>query len=321
MIRFRVRKDSLFTKIITVLIGVLFLVIGIYELYTKKNYIALVFTIFFILFLVYYHISKNYKKKFDKDFYSERKTKLKKFIQQTNSEFFPTFPDPIKNYKNEMSCFSDKENLVFNDVVKLLKDNEEFYVGELEWSTYEEVQTDEWIEMQKYDKDNPQNCSDWEILYEKHTMRANSSLNYKNKFNKYRYKKIETKNYQTMCVLFDKSLSLPEFQSFDETYKDRFLEIIHFNKYKDIDFESDNNFSESWFLTTKSSENLVRDLFNKQVRFGFNQFKNKNYIISGYRNMLVIITLDPVFPDKYYSIASDLERLRNCIKNNKKFVK
>ena len=40
MIRFRVRKDSLFTKIITVLIGVLFLVIGIYELYTKKNYIC-----------------------------------------------------------------------------------------------------------------------------------------------------------------------------------------------------------------------------------------------------------------------------------------
>ncbi len=231
--------------------------------------------------------------------YSNRKNTIKNYIKRNNVKYLPEFDKPIKENPH-INFFYPKENISFNDVFIEEINNDTCYIGDLEWSTYE-------VETQyNYEIDNKKYFS------------SDKGVHYRESKKVIKH---ETKHLVTMCVLFDDSFSLPDFQIRYETLKDKILDYLDQNDVKDIDFSSDKAFSDKWLLSTNESENIVRDLFNQNIRSCFMKIDNKEYIICARRNMFYIIILTPVGPEKYYSIAKDLVVIRDFLKNNKKYYK
>ncbi len=296
-------KDRNLTIIDFIIIGISLFFVVFTILVMPKNkedaefFIKILSTIFLLLVVIGYIIHNIHKNKMinDKISYDERKKQIKDYISKSDSKYIPTLDEPLKEL-SFVEFFHSKEKLTFADVFEQIINNQTIYVGDLEWSTFE-------------------------------TETRNKRVIVRNKYNYENYKEItetikhEIKHFVTMCVLFDKSFILPDFQIRYETTKDKILELLNLNEVQDIDFSSDKAFSDMWLLSSNESENIVRDFFNNSIRANFVKLNSKNYLICAHRNMIYILTIKPIDPHNYYTLAKELLNIRDILKLNKKYYK
>ena len=311
--------NAIFNIFILFLVSVSIIFIG----YIEKNHTLIKFLVIILAFIFIVSILitiTNIKRNLNDKTNSDRKKSLKYYIKKNNVEYIESFPDPLKNDCLREKMFEGKENLSFVDVIKKIYSNNTIYIGEIQWSTYETEKIDK--EAQEYN-DEFYGEEDENIFH--FLFRSIFTLRRRRRYlfveREYITKTIEIKHYQTLGLLYDDSFFLPEFQITNETLKYKTLDLLNISE-KDIDFTNDKKFSDKWYLSSIENESIVRELFNNQVRASFsNYIIENNYIIGGKRNMLYIITTEPVEPYKYDLVANHLIKIKEILKVNKKFYK
>ena len=250
--------------------------------YEKNPNVTVSITKILIIIFIIIKIILFILKQIKNHFKSIRQKKIEAYSKKNRLKLIPYFPKPLK-IGNNMFCFNNKNDLVYMNVIEIPdKSKGEIYIGELEWTS---------------------------------TSSSSSSKNIGNDVRSDR-----TKNYITMCVLFDDNFNLPHFELCPETIFVKTSELLGLNNTEDIDFSSDKEFSDNWWLC--SSENMfIKDLFTQNIRTNFMNLIDRNYTIGGKHNMLIIITDNPIEPEKYNAVIKDIKTIRLFMKNNKKYYK
>lgn len=130
--------------------------------------------------------------------------------------------------------------------------------------------------------------------------------------------KEKIKGFVSMCVIYDKGMSLPKFNILREGFKEKAKEYFNLQNTQDIDFSSDSLFSDTWWLSGDNQQ-LVRELFSANIRSGFKRFADKGYSIFGYKGMICIICDKLNLPDKYDAMINDMKAIQKLFQSNNKF--
>ena len=210
--------------------------------------------------------------------------------QTIGSTYLDSFNQVIKDVeKMDALCyFFDSK---FTKVIeKENEDGSKIYIGDLEW----------------FIKHGSKGIDGISIDYD--------SINgYTGKASKY-------KRYTTLCVCYDDNFSLPHFELVRETIEKKASELLRREATEDIDFEEDKEFSDSWWLS--SNENvLVRELFDKKVRKTFMSFVDRDYVICGHQNHIIILAGKIINPNTYKYVFSEMNKIQTVFKENGKFYK
>ncbi len=189
----------------------------------------------------------------------------------------------------KMDCFNYFFDPKFTNVLEIEnEDGSKTYIGDLEWST-------------RYGKKAIDGVyEDYDSLFG--TSGAKSQF----------------KQCTTLCIVYNNNFSLPHFNLVKETIEKKASEFLKKEETEDIDFEDDKEFSDSWWLA--SSENvLARDLFDKKVRKTFMSFIDKDYIICGHKNYIIILAGKTINPNTYKYMISEIKRIQQAFIENGKF--
>lgn len=220
-----------------------------------------------------------------------REKEFHKYVKRTGDSFLDHFDDPLRDGL-AMYCFSYMEKPYYFNVIEkeYEEDRTKLYIGELEWEEQIELPISKRVDST-------------------FATRAIEGSDGQHK---------GFRQYATMCVIYDKGFRLPNFDLTNETFAKRTAEVLKINKTKDIDFDEDKLFSDTWWLCTNETM-IVKDLFDRNVRSNFMRYKNRNYQITGQGNMLIIITDKPMLANEYPRVINDMRAIQRFLKNNKKF--
>ena len=252
-----------------------------------------IFTLILIVGLaLYIYLSKRLR---DKDVknkkYSNRGNNAKAvsaIAQSIGATYKDSFNQVITDIE-KMDCFNYFFDPKFTNVLEIEnEDGSKIYIGDLEWST-------------RYGKKAIDGVyEDYNSLY------GNTGA------------KSEFKQCTTLCIGYYNNFSLPHFNLVKETIEKKASEFLKRELTEDIDFEDDKEFSDSWWLA--SSENvLARDLFDKKVRKTFMSFVDKDYIICGHNNYIIILAGKIINPNAYKYMLSEINKIQRAFKENGKF--
>ena len=209
--------------------------------------------------------------------------------QTIGANYLESFNQVIKDIeKTDSLCyFFDPK---FTKVLEI-EDNDDgkLYIGDLEWST-------------KHGKKGIDGAyADYDSL---------NNINGEKKY----------KQYTTLCIYYNNRFTLPHFDLVKETLEKKASEILKMEVTEDIDFVEDKEFSDAWWLA--SNENvLVRDLFDKKVRKTFMSFVDRDYIICGHQDYIMILAGKIINPNTYKYVISEMNKLRQAFIENGKFYK
>ncbi|MBR4571296.1 MAG: hypothetical protein IKO19_11620 [Candidatus Riflebacteria bacterium] len=220
-----------------------------------------------------------------------REKEFMKYIKRTGDEYLNNFDNPFRDGL-AMYCFSAMENPYYFNVIekKYDDDHTKLYIGEIEWTGMMELPINRQVDS----------------TFATRTVTEDDS------------KRKGFRNYATMCVVYNDSFRLPNFDLTNETLAKKTAEVLKLNKTLDIDFDEDKRFSDAWWLCTNETI-VVKDLFDRNVRNGFMRFLNRNYRITGQGNMIIIITEKPMLATEYPRLINDMRQIQNILKSNKKF--
>ncbi len=255
------------------------------------NIISLIIGIFLILYFI---IAKTNRKGLaNKRKYSNNSNNPKAvsaIAQSIGANYKESFNQAIKDIEkiDSLCYFFDPK---FKNVLEIEnEDGCKIYIGDLEWS----------IRHGKKAVDGT--YSDYNSLY------GNNDSE-----NKY-------KQFTTLCVCYNNSFNLPHFNLTKETLEKRASELLKIEETEDIDFVEDKEFSDAWWLA--SNENvLVRDLFDKKVRKTFMSFVDRDYIICGQQNCIIILAGKILNPNTYKYVISEMNKIQKAFIENGKFYK
>ena len=218
-----------------------------------------------------------------------REDKILNYAKRKGLRCIPCFSEPFK-FKDNLNCFIDKQHPTYNNVIeKTDKEKVRLYIGELQWVK---------------PGVGPAMISKYQADYSR-TMGMDSTID-------------RFKHSATMCVLYDDGFKLPNFTLARETLIDKTSEVLKLNSTEDIDFDDDKEFSDTWWLS--SNENMIaKDFFDKNVRKSFMKYSDRNYMITGLREMILIIADNVYPPEKYTQIEADIKSIAAFLRKNEKY--